>query len=220
MNRTSKLFICTAIAFSTLPLIGSAASLSSASVSADDQPTIVLHGNVLILNGAKTYGANVLRPDALKVCIVEAGKLDALDREIKTIKKSPVATPADGKPGNDELARMDRDLKSENAALTARDNALQAEIKALKPHDKAGAAALNKKVLALDSDWTAYQGRLADMNERSAKLNSSVEEREAYSPALNAKIGDFNDRLKSFDRDCSGKDYYGDDYAAAKSALK
>lgn len=216
MNRTSKLLICTAVAFSAiLPFVGNAAALS-----ADDPPVVVLHGNVLILNGAKAYGANVLRPDALKLCVIEANKLDALDRDIKKIKRSPEASPAEADMGNEESRQVERELRSQNAALTERDNALQAEQKKLKPHDKAAAAALERKVLALDSDWTAYQGRLADLKERNVKLNSSVEERAAYSPALTAKISDFNTRLKSFDRDCSGKDYYGDDYAAAQAALK
>jgi chromosome segregation ATPase len=215
MNRKSAIVGCAGLMLLLVSLPSPAITFKS-----DSQEAAPLNGSALKATGAKTYGSDVLKPDALKACVAESAKLNALDKEVKQQKQGLHSSSTDVKAENAALAKMDLDLKTQSDSLAARTAALKAEAATLDNGNKDAVAAYNAKLAILNQDQSAYNEKIRDLNERSLKLKSAADTRNADIPAFNAKVNDLNQRLDAFDEKCADKNYYEDDYAAAKAALK
>jgi chromosome segregation ATPase len=184
---------------------------------ADEQDVAALSGNALKATGTKIYGRGVLKADDVKDCVATAAKLNALNKEVRHQKQSAHASAASA---NDEAAtinKLDAEVRAEQAALDARVKELREEKAKLDTGNKDAVTAFNSKSAAFEQDKDAYKAKVKDFNERVTKPKATGGPDVA---AFNAKLNDLNAQLDDFDSRCGGKDYYADDFAAAKAALK
>jgi chromosome segregation ATPase len=182
-----------------------------------EQEAAVLSGSSLKATGGKNYGKNALKADEVKDCVATAAKLNAINHEILQQKQSAHASATSA---NDEAAainKLDAEIHAEQAALDTRFKELREEKSKLDSSNNDAVTAFNAQSAAFDQDKDAHKAKVKDFNERVTKPKAAGGTDVA---AFNAKLNDLNSQLDDFDGRCGGKDYYADDYAAAKAALK
>lgn len=194
---------------------------SAIKFNADTQDAASLNGNALSPASGKSYGQGVLKAEEVKRCVALAAKINALDREVQSQKSAVHGSVASHNQEAEALKKLDADINTQQASLNARSKALSDEKSTVDTSNKEAVAAFNAKSQALEQDKTALNGKIQELNDRLAKLKAAdsgtgtVDVRE-----YNDKVKSLNKQLDTFDDACSDKDYYADDYAAAKAALK
>ena len=207
-----KIFFAAAACLSLLAMSTAAVAIT---FKADDQDAATMNGNVLKSNGTKTYGKGVLRAEDVKSCVAMAAKANALSKEINAQKQA--VHNANLETAN--LSKLNTDLKSEQAAMDTRYKALMAEKATLDISKPDAVSAYNAKTAALEQDKQNLSARVKAFNEKMVQFkapNGSDNNLASY----NDKIKALDKQLDEFDDKCASKDYYADDYAAAKAALK
>lgn len=202
-------------------LIAITTAAQAVSFKADDQYTAVFNGNVLSATGSKTYGRGVLKADEVKACVALANQVNELNRDVQSQKATIHGSAVSQNEENAALKKMNADLATQKASISKRTKALAAEKSTLDMDKKDAVDAFNARSSELEKDKEKLSADIKEFNARAEKWNA------AHGDSGKSDVSTFNDKvtrldklLDQFDDMCGSKDYYADDYAAAKAALK
>ncbi|MGH8459996.1 MAG: hypothetical protein ACRESS_00170 [Stenotrophobium sp.] len=177
----------------------------------------------------KTYGPDVLKPEALKNCLLLGQHIDALKTEASS-EKTAVEAEALGITKQDASLAKDADaLKTNGNSVKAMQESLQQQKAAMETESQQPASdrvsrfdsdyddrpskndAFNKNVAAFNLASAEYNDKIKDFNQNLAAHKDIVVKHNDAVNALNAKIKNLEEMDDNFNNQCAGYKFYADD---------